>query len=185
VRLGEDDGRPVLLVDGTVQSVLADDPDGYWRKMVPDVRPTRALLLGLGAGTVARLLHEKFGDIPMVGVDYDLAVVDFARELLRDLPALEIVHGDAFEYVMQSAAHGGHFDYAAIDLYQGDQLAHGVVGRPFLRALKTLLAPRGVAVFNLFYERRMYDRLRRIERVFRVTDKKLVRRNLVLWCRAG
>ena len=185
MRLGEDDGRPVLLVDGTVQSVLADDPDGYWRKMIPDVRPTRALLLGLGAGTVARLLSDKFGDIPIVGVDNDLGVIDFARELLRDLPGLEIVHADAFEYVTEAAARGDHFDYAAIDLYQGDQLAHGVVGRPFLRSLKTLLQPRGVAVFNLFYERRYYDRLRRIERVFRVTDKKLVRRNLLLWCRAG
>ena len=185
MRLGEDDGRPVLLVDGTVQSVLADDPDGYWRQMVPDVRPTRALLLGLGAGTVARLLYEKFGDIPMVGVDYDEDVVAFARELLMDVPGLEIVQTDAFKYVTEAAARGDHFDYAAIDLYQGDQLAHGVVGRPFLRALKGLLAPRGTAVFNLFYERRIYDRMTRIERVFRVTDKKLVRRNLLLWCRAG
>ena len=185
MRLGEDDGRPVLLVDGTVQSVLADDPDGYWREMVPDVRPTRALLLGLGAGTIARLLDDKFEGVPIVGVDYDLGVIDFARELLRDLPALEIVHADAFEYVTQAAARGDHFDYAAVDLYSGDQLAHGVVGRPFLRALKSLLQPRGVAVFNLFHERRITDRLRRIERVFRLVNQRLVRKNLVVWCRAS
>ena len=185
MRLGEDDGRPVLLVDGTVQSVLADDPDGYWRQMIPDVRPTRALVLGLGAGTIARLLNHKFEGVPILGVDNDLGVIDFARELLRDLPALEIVHGDAFAYVTQAAARGDRFDYAAIDLYQGDQLAHGVVGRPFLRSLKTLLQPRGVAVFNLFQERRITDRLRRIERVFRVLDRRLVRKNLVVWCRAG
>src|SRR3954468_806161 len=99
VRLGEDDGRPVLLVDGTVQSVLADDPSGYWTLMVPDVRPRRALLLGLGAGTIARLLAERFGDVPTVGVDEDADVIGFAQEILRDLPSLEIVQTDGFAYV--------------------------------------------------------------------------------------
>jgi spermidine synthase len=183
VRLGEDDGRPVLLVNGAVQSVLADDPDGYWARMVPEVRPRRALLLGLGAGTIARLLYERFGEVPMVGVDDDLAVIDFARELLRDLPALTIEQGDAFQYVEQAAATGEHFDFVAVDLYRGDHLAHGVVGRPFLRGLRTLSEPRGLVIFNLFFERRVYDRIRRIERVFRVVKRELVHRNLVLWCR--
>src|SRR3954452_19833528 len=98
VRLGEDDGRPVLLVDGTVQSVLADDPSGYWSLMVPDVRPERALLLGLGGGTIARLLQERFGDVAMVGVEENPDVVAFAHELLRDVPGLEIVQADGFEY---------------------------------------------------------------------------------------
>ena len=185
VRLGEDDGRPVLLVDGAVQSVLADDPDGYWARMVPDVRPRRALLLGLGAGTVARLLHERFGEVTVVGVDDDRAVFDFARELLADLPDLTIEQGDAFEYVERASSAGERFDYVAVDLYRGDRLAHGVVGRPFLRGLRTLTEPRGLVIFNLFYERRVYDRIRRIERVFRVVKRELVHRNLILWTRSG
>jgi spermidine synthase len=170
VRLGEDDGRPVLLVDGAVQSVLANDPEGYWVRMVPDVRPRRALLLGLGAGTIARLLYERFGAVPIVGVDDDLSVIDFARELLRDLHSLDVEHGDAFAYVEQAVSTGDHFDYVAVDLYRGDHLVHGVVGRPFLRALRTILEPRGVAVFNLFHERRVADRVRRIGRVFTILD---------------
>lgn len=184
VRLGEDDGRPVLLVDGTVQSVLAPDPHGYWSRMIPSVRPKRALLLGLGAGTVARLLHDQFGDVPTVGVEDDLAVADFAHELLRDLADLTIVQADAFRYVEQAAARGERFDYAAVDLYRGDQLVHGVVGKPFLKALRATLEPRGTAVFNLFYERRVDDRVRRIGRVFTVLDRQVVGKNLVLWTRA-
>jgi spermidine synthase len=184
VRLGEDDGRPVLLVDGTVQSVLEDDPSGYWSLMVPDVRPGRALLLGLGAGTIARLLHKRFGDVPMVGVDEDADVVGFARELLRDLPSLEIVQADGFAYVDEAAAGGERFDYVAIDLYRGDRLVHGVIGKPFLRGLKTLLEPRGLAVFNLFYERRVEDRIRRIGRILTETERRRAGKNLVLWTRA-
>ncbi|MCC7367508.1 MAG: hypothetical protein IT306_03745 [Chloroflexi bacterium] len=184
VRLGEDDGRPVLLVDGTVQSVLDDDPEGYWRRMVPDVRPDRAVLLGLGAGTIARLLDARFPGVTIIGVDNDPGVVVFAAELLREVSGLEIVEADAFAYLAEAVARGEHADYVAVDLYRGNVMAHGVVGRPFLRRLKTLLGPRGVAVFNLFYERRLYDRLARIERVFRITEKRLVRRNIVVWCRA-
>jgi spermidine synthase len=183
VRLGEDAGRPVLLVDGTVQSVLEDDPSGYWSLMVPDVRPRRALLLGLGGGTVARLLHDRFGDVPIVGVDEDGDVVAFAREILRDLPGLEIVQGDAFEYVAETATRGDHFDYIAIDLYRGDSMPHGIVGKPFLRGLRTLLEPRGLAVFNLFYERRVEDRIRRIGRILTVGERRRAGKNLVLWCR--
>ena len=151
--------------------------------MVPDVRPRRALLLGLGAGTVARLLHERFGEVPIVGVDDDPAVIDFARELLRDLPSVSIEHGDAFAYVEMAVSSGERFDFVAVDLYRGDHLAHGVVGRPFLRGLRTLAEPRGLVIFNLFFERRVYDRIRRIERVFKVIKRELAHRNLVLWCR--
>lgn len=172
-------------MDGTVQSVLTDDPDGYWCRMIPDVRPRRALLLGLGAGTVARLLHERFGMVPTVGVEDDPSVIEVVRGLLADLPGLEIVQADAFAYVEQAAATGEHFDYVAVDLYRGETLAHGVVGRPFLRALKTLLSPRGSAAFNLFQERRVDDRVRRIGRVLHELDRKVVGKNLVLWCRAS
>jgi spermidine synthase len=184
VRLGEDDGRPVLLVDGTVLSVLADDPRGYWSLMVPDVRPSRALLLGLGAGTIARLITDRFGSLPMIGVDEDADVIGFAHELLRDLPELHIVRADAFAFVKSASGRGEQFGYAAVDLYRGDQIAHGVVGRPFLRGLRDLLEPRGLAVFNLFDERRVEDRVRRIGRMFDILDRRIAGKNLVLWCRA-
>ena len=91
---------------------------------------------------------------------------------MRDLPDLNIEQGDAFAYVERAVAAGEHFDYVAVDLYRGDRMAHGVVGRPFLRGLQTLAEPRGLVIFNLFIERRVYDRIRRIERVFRVVEAR-------------
>jgi spermidine synthase len=120
----------------------------------------------------------------MVGVDEDADVVGFARELLRDLPSLEIVQADGFAYVDEAAAGGERFDYVAIDLYRGDRLVHGVIGKPFLRGLTTLLEPRGLAVFNLFYERRVEDRIRRIGRILTETERRRAGKNLVLWTRA-
>ena len=148
--------------------------------MVPDQRPRRALLLGLGAGTVARLLCARFGPIPMVGVDDDPAIVALARTELADLGGLEIVQDDAFRYV---AASTDRFDLACVDLYRGAQLQAAIVGRPFLRGLRALLAPRGLAAFNLFVDRRTQTRVHRISRVFRVLRTATVGKNVVVWGR--
>ncbi len=186
VREGEDDGRRVLLVDGVVQSVLDDAAEaGYWGAMVPDTRPERALVLGLGGGTVVRLLHARFGPVQTVGVDTDPDVLAFAGRELAALPDLdlELVDADAFEYVDAAVEGSERFDYACVDLFRADAMPPEVTRRPFLRSLKRLLAPRGIAAFNVFADRRTDDRVRRIERVFRVLDRRQVGKNVVLWCR--
>ena len=186
VREGEDDGRRVLLVDGVVQSVLDDAAEaGYWGAMIPDTRPERALILGLGGGTVVRLLHARFGPVPIVGIDADSDVLAFAARELADLPNLdvELVEADAFEYVDAAVQGGERFDYACVDLFRADTMPPEVTRRPFLRSLKRLLAPRGIAAFNVFADRRTDDRVRRIERVFRVLDRRQVGKNVVVWCR--
>ena len=180
VRFGEDGGRRALLVDGAVQSSADPMEDGYWAMMVPNHRPERALLLGLGIGTIARLLHARFGPLPIVGVDDDPAVSAVARDALADLDLLAIVQEDAFRYV---ATTGERFDLACVDLYRGAQVQAAIVGRPFLRQLRALLAPRGQAVFNLFADERTGTRIHRLGRVFRVLRTIPVGKNVVVWCR--
>ena len=186
VREGEDDGRRVLLVDGVVQSVLDDAAEaGYWGAMIPDTCPERALILGLGGGTIVRLLHARFGPGPIVGIDVDGDVLAFARRELTLLlnPELELFEADAFDYVDAAVDQGEHFDYACVDLFRADAMPPEVTRRPFLRSLKRLLAPRGIAAFNVFADRRTDDRVRRIERVFRVLERRVVGKNVVVWCR--
>jgi spermidine synthase len=148
--------------------------------MVPSHRPSRALLLGLGAGTVARLLVARFGTVPIVGVDDDPSVIALAREELEDVPSLEIVQQDAFEYVATATA---AFDLACVDLYRGAEIQAGIIHRPFLRQLRSLLEPRGLAVFNLAQDRQTDTRVTRLGRVFRVLRTEQVGKNLVVWCR--
>jgi spermidine synthase len=141
VRLGNDGGRIVLLVQGVVQSVAVEGPyarEGYWGQMLPDVRPTRALILGYGGGTLGHLLRERFGPVQVVGVDDDNEVLSLAHSLCGVLPHLELVRADAFTYVKQAR---GPFDYVALDLFRGGEIPRGVFAGPFLRQLRGLLAP--------------------------------------------
>ncbi len=185
VRVAEDEGQRALLVDGVVQSVAVEGPElgpGYWPHMLPDVRPRRALLLGLGGGTIAHLLVRRFGPVPMVGVEADPEVLALARaEFGLDLPSLAVVEGDALAYV---AACTERFDYVCVDLYRGAEFERGVLARPVLRALKRLLLPGGLVVFNLFRDRRTERRLHRLRQVFPWVAAEPVGKNVVVRCHA-
>jgi spermidine synthase len=184
MRIGEDGGRAVLLVDGVVQSIAPEDglaDGGYWAAMVPDDRPRRALILGLGGGTLARMLQARWGDPLIVGVDDDAAVLDLAREmgwLPRD--GIDVVLADAFEYVQTCDA---HFDYVAVDLFRGERLVGRAFGKPFLRRVRSLLEPRGRLVINLFSDLRLIGRLARIEAFFEIRQQIGVGGNVVVHAR--
>jgi spermidine synthase len=180
-RLGEDEGRRALLVGGVVQSVAVEADDGaggVWAALLPAVRPRRALVLGLGGGTVVRLLHRRFGPVQVVGVERDARVLALAEAAFGlDLPGLEIVREDAFTFVARCSE---RFDYLCVDLYQGAELQRGILARPFLRRLKSLATPGAEIAINLFRDRRAEQHVQRIGRVLTVRATERVGQNLVV-----
>jgi spermidine synthase len=184
VRIGEDGGRAALLVDGIVQSISPEDglaDGGYWGAMVPDDRPHRGLILGLGGGTLARLLHARWGAFPIVGVDNDPTVLSVAGEadwLPRE--ALEVVVADAFAYVKTCEQ---RYDYVAVDLFHGERLDARAFGQPFLRRVRAMLEPRGQLAINMFTDVRMLLRINRLARFFEVRERRYVGGNLVVHAR--
>ena len=186
IRVGEDDGRAALLVDGVVQSISPGDAlerGGYWAAMLPVLRPRRALILGLGGGTLAQLISHRWGlDVSIVGVDHSAAVLEVARaQAWLDLPNLEVVQADAFEYVQTCVE---RFDYAAIDLYDGPRFVGRGLTRPFLQRLRALLEPPAEVAVNLFRDARTRARLERLGRVLRVERCIPVGDNVVVHARA-
>ncbi len=186
IRVVDDDGHPALAVDGVILSVAVDGsepPSGYWAAMLPDGSPGSALLLGLGGGTLAHLLSQRYPSIQIVGIDCDAEIVEFARRHFRlDLPNLEIVLGDAFGYV-EHCTRG--FDFVAVDIFVGYDFQRGVLAKPFLRRLKSMIGHGGEVVFNLFRDRRTDTHLDRIARVLRIFRVDRVGRNVVVHCRGN
>jgi spermidine synthase len=186
LRVGYDEGRRVLLVDGVVVSVAVDGaepPSGYWAAMLPGGSPRSALLLGLGGGTLAHLLARRYPGIELVGVDVDAELIDFAREHFGlDAPGLEVVIGDAFDYV---EACERSFDFVAVDLFAGYDFHRGILSKPFLRKLKATAGRGGEVVFNLFKDRRTHLHVSRIERVMGSCRADEVGKNVIVRCRGG
>lgn len=192
-----------LEVGGVVQSVsvprredgpVAEDHNepqpgpggGYWALMLPPGCPHRALLLGLGAGTVAHLLARRCPETRITGIERDPAVIAVARlEFgLADLPQLTIVEADAFVWVPEHVeTEPGTYDLICLDLFEAGRLALGTLATPFLRQVASLLAPGGTLTVNLLVTARTPDQLHRLRRVFAITRELRLRGNLVVHAR--
>lgn len=193
VRIGEDDGRAVLLVEGVVQSI---DPGisvvrgGYWAAMLPDQQPESVLILGMGGGTLAHLLAQQWGapELRIVGVDDNPLVLRTAQEAGWMGGAawddawghLEVVEGDAFAYVRETTQ---RFDYVALDLYRGAQFDNRALNKTFLQQLRRIMDPPGWLVANLFSDLATDRRVERIGRVFSVQKRIRVGSNVVVHAR--
>jgi spermidine synthase len=149
--------------------------------MVPEAPPHRVLILGLGGGTLARLLHARWGNVPIIGVDNDADIVETAASV-GWLPrsGLEVVMADAFEYVQTC---GLSFDFVAIDLFRGQQLVMRVFGKPFLRNVRALLEPRGRIAVNMFMDRHERAREARIAAIFEIYENRRVGGNVIVHAR--
>jgi spermidine synthase len=185
-------GGLALEVNGVVQSVTVGErgPDdaGYWGLMIPPERPERALLLGLGGGTVAALLAKVYPGCEIVGIEREAGVLATARnELgLDEIPGLRVVEADAFTWVGQhTGSEPGTYDYVALDLYEGGRLAAGTLGTLFLREIAALLAPQGWLAVNLTMKQRLPEQIQRLERIFALAERRQLWGNVVLLLRHG
>lgn len=176
-------GRKVLRVGGVIQSVSVDPSYSrdVWDAMLPDIQPANVLILGLGGGTIATLMTQRWGAIPITGVERDPAVVWLARHefALDNLPHVHIEVADAFAYVRKCEE---RFDVICVDLYVAGKMAHGVLGGSFLRDIARRLTPNGIAAFNLWRSPYLPDQLRRLARALDVRNTVAVDENVIAYC---
>ena len=175
----------MLIQEGVILSVAVtaeDPPFGYWTAMLPEGMPHTALLLGVGAGTLAHLLARHFPGIRIVGVDIDPRVIEFARHHFDlAVPNLEVVIGDAFVYAVECRE---RFDYVAVDLFCGHAFQRGALAKPFLRRLAAIAGPTGEIVVNLFKDRRGDVYVNRLARILAIHRVERLTHNIVVHCRA-
>jgi spermidine synthase len=183
------EGREALLLGGAVQSVTVDDetePSGYWPALLPNERPRRTLLLGLGGGTVVRLLQRRFPGEPLAvtGVDDDPRVLMIARERFGlDLPGLTVVQADALAYLERCRAGGERFDLVVVDLFRDGAVPEVVCSRRFLGLVAAALAVDGMMTINLNRGERRVAQLRRLGRRFVLHRLVATGMNLVVHAR--
>jgi spermidine synthase len=185
------DGRLALQVANYTQSVtIPDDPnatfEGYWPLMLPALPercPRRALLLGLGGGTLAALLARRCPGVAMVGVEHNAEVLAVARSEfgLDAIPRLHVVEADAFAWVEEHVVfEPAAYDLICLDLFEGGRLTPGTLARPFLRQLAALLASGGSLTVNLMRSGRLTEQRHRLDSLFAVERETRTWGNVVL-----
>lgn len=106
----------------------------------------RVVIIGLGAGTIARELTAIYGPIPIDGVEIDGEIVQLGRQYFdMNEPNLHMIVQDG-RYFLRTTAQ--HYDEIAIDAYQQPYVPFQLTTVEFFREVRAHLTSTGVAAIN-------------------------------------
>ncbi len=111
--------------------------------------PREALLIGLGAGSLAKFIYHKLPETRITVVEIDPQIEDIARlhfKLPDDRQRLHIITGDGAEYML---AEGKKFDAILVDGFDKHGRAGVLDTLPFYQACRSRLTQSGLLSVNL------------------------------------
>ncbi len=194
VRVEERGGTRTLVVDETFASFYRPGEEAtrcVWDAIaapllwLPPARRRRILILGLGAGSVARLARALAPEASIVGVELDAEVVRLARQHFElDRLGLRVEEADARVWLERAAQRAERFDAILEDVFigRGDAVHKpDWIPEPAHRHAAALLARGGVLVSNTLDEHaRVAAAMRgRFERVVEIAVEDYDNRVLV------
>lgn len=123
-------------------------PDPAW--------PKRVLLIGLGAGSLAKFIYRNLPHTRITAVDIDARIAPLAQRhfcLPEDQQRLKILIADGADYVEQST---GRYDAIFVDGFGPDARAGQLDTLKFYAACRARLSPKGLLVCNLLSHHRSH-----------------------------
>jgi spermidine synthase len=108
-----------------------------------------ALILGFGAGSVARILCDEYHKtIHLTGVEKDPVVIDLAKKYFQvdRYENLSLLAEDAGDFVDRCDQ---QFDLIVVDIFVGLDVPPKFWENEFLAGLGRLLSPRAISFFNV------------------------------------
>lgn len=159
-----------IIVDNIVQSISYTAQSCarlYWGKVVELMKkeqpaPQNILILGLGGGTLVQLLSRSFPGVKITSVEIDQVMCDIAKQYF-DLDSVanhRVLIEDALRVVIQPQQYGINeyeFDTIIVDIYNGEKFPELGSSGNFISALKNLLTPGGLIIFNRIYVQHHQD----------------------------
>lgn len=107
-------------------------------------------VVGLAAGTIPRQYHHVYGDIRMVGIEIDAAVIDAGQLYFgmseAEIPTLEVVADDGRPALN---ARQETFDVIALDAYRPPYIPWHLTTIEFFREVRAKLNDDGVVAINV------------------------------------
>ena len=159
-----------IMVDGFAQSVShhANHVQRlYWGKTIQILKENftqlhNVLLLGLGGGTLVHMISKTFPGVYITSVDIDQTMVDIANNYfdLGSVTNHRIIVDDALRLVIEPSKFGiSEFEFSAVivDIYIGEKYPDLGKSGNFIAAVKNLVAPGGLIIFNRIYRESHQD----------------------------
>lgn len=195
-------GKRKIVVGGLTQSgPMAEE---VWRQAIKEISTldkTRhmpkfgkgtelnILILGLGGGSLVKLIDKYFPQAKIIGVEIDPIMVELGKKYLdlARIKNLEIIIDDAVSCINISKHLYKKFDLILVDLYVGDKISENCQSELFLRNIKKFLTKSGVVIFNrLYFKNHIFEAnnfLDKLKKIFNDLVCKKVLTNLLILAR--
>jgi spermidine synthase len=121
--------------------------------------PRRILIIGLGGGTLPRVLQKILPEARIDAVEVDPAVVRVAYKYFdfAPLPQTHVFEEDGRVFAKRMGRRETRYDLVMLDAFDHEYIPEHLLTREFLREIKGLLSERGVLAANTFASSRLYD----------------------------
>lgn len=186
-----DEGTLKLLVNGSRQSgayieYLWKDAFRHFR-MTRDIPVHSVLVLGVGGGTVIRLLKMLYPHASITAVDIDETILYIARKHFRldSLDGITLVAADAQRYVAEEAGKPSRFyDCVVVDLFVGRHIPKFAYSETFLRDIKKLMRKQSPLIINFLRELEYKDiaplLVDKVKKIFQAVISREIKRNIFI-----
>lgn len=185
-------GKKFVRVGGITQSggIL----EKIWRQVLSSPHCSlfnihNSLILGLGCGTVAELLIQKWPGIKITGVEIDPEMIKIGKKYfnLAKIQNLNILITDAIKEIENCKLKIENFNLILVDLYLGQNFPGQAESDRFLNSLKKISAKNGLIVFNRLnfgeHKEKTQDFTEKLKNFFPEVRQVKVNFNLFLVCR--
>lgn len=121
-------------------------------------QPERILVIGLGGGSLPRLMQVLFPEARIDSVEIDPAVIDVAEKYFdfQTRPGDRVLAQDGRVFVRRALLRGETYDFVLLDAFTGDYIPEHMMTLEYLQECRRLLAKGGVLVANTFSSSRLY-----------------------------
>ena len=110
------------------------------------------LILGLGGGSAAKLIHRYWPESKITAVDIDKVIVNLGRKYLALSELnLDIYIKDAEKFIAGEIKKKKKYDLILIDMYVGYEIPQKFNNTKFIETIKQSLNKKGIAIFNRLY----------------------------------
>lgn len=120
--------------------------------------PKRALMIGLGGGTVANALRKAVPGLALDLVELDPAVIRVARTHFGFDPAqfATVAADDGRVFVKRAGREGKRYDLIVLDAFDHQYVPEHMMTREFFAEVKALLTENGIVAANSWATSRLY-----------------------------
>jgi len=152
-----------------------------WKETLRKIKKEKigsVLILGLGGGTVAKLIKKYWPKSKITGVEIDLIMVELGKKYLG-LKNTKTTIQDAYEFIEKNKE---AFDLVIVDLYIGDKYPSKFEEERFLK----LLTKNKLVIFNrLYFGEKRKEAVgfgNKLEKIFPKVDWFYPQANLMFIC---